>query len=112
MRPITIKDIDFKKGSGLIPVIVQDSETKEVLTLAYANQEALQLTLDTGKAHFYRRSHKKVMMKGVTSGNVQRIVEILADCDTDAAVYLVDPSGPACHKGDASCFHYKLKLNQ
>ena len=112
MKLITINDLDFKKGSGLIPVVVQDAQTKDVLTLAYANQEAIQLTLDTGFAYFYRRSHSRIMMKGETSGNVQAIVEILADCDRDAVVYLVDPRGPACHKGDDSCFHYALLKKQ
>jgi phosphoribosyl-AMP cyclohydrolase len=111
MKPITIDNLDFLKGAGLIPVVVQDSHTKEVLTLAYANRESLQLTMDTCLAHFYRRSHQKVMMKGVTSGNVQLVMGILADCDANAVVYLVEPSGPACHKGDVSCFHYRL-INQ
>ncbi|MFW9843977.1 MAG: phosphoribosyl-AMP cyclohydrolase [Candidatus Thorarchaeota archaeon] len=108
MKRIAIDDIDFNKCAGLVPVIVQDSQTKEILTLAYANKEALQLTIDQGFAYFYRRSHGMVMMKGVTSGNVQLVVEILADCDADAVVYLVNPRGPACHRGDRSCFHYTL----
>ena len=112
MKQISIDDIDFDKGAGLIPVVVQDSQTREVLTLAYANKEALQLTMNQGVAFFYRRSHDKVMMKGVTSGNVQTVIDILADCDTDAVVYLVKPIGPACHKGDRSCFHYTLHKNQ
>jgi len=112
LKSITIDNLDFQKGEGLIPIVVQDSQTKEVLTLAYANREALQLTIDSSFAHFYRRSHQKVMMKGATSGNVQKVVEILADCDTDAVVYCVEPSGPACHKGDVSCFHYHLVKKQ
>ena len=108
MKQISINDLDFKKSAGLIPIVVQDSTTKEVLTLAYANREALQLTLDTGLAHFYRRSHSKVMMKGVTSGNVQSVIKVLSDCDKDAVVYQVEPNGPACHKGERSCFHHSL----
>jgi phosphoribosyl-AMP cyclohydrolase len=109
VKQVSIDDIDFNKGGGLIPVVVQDSQTMEVLTLAYANREALQLTVDKGIAYFYRRSLEKVMMKGVTSGNTQSVVRILADCDTDAVVYLVNPKGPACHKGKNSCFHYGVK---
>lgn len=110
MKLISIDNLDFQKSSGLIPVVVQDSQTMSVLTLAYANREALQLTLETGFAHFYRRSHSKVMMKGVTSGNVQVIVNMFADCDMDAVVYLVEPRGPACHKGNESCFHFEMSV--
>ncbi len=109
MKQVDISDLDFQKGDGLVPVVVQDCQSRRVLTLAYANQEALQLTLDTGYAYFFRRSHGKVMKKGVTSGNCQRIVELYTDCDLDAVVYLVEPMGPACHKGDESCFHYSIK---
>ncbi|TFG31396.1 phosphoribosyl-AMP cyclohydrolase [Candidatus Thorarchaeota archaeon] len=105
MKQISLKDLDFDKGSGLIPIVVQDMNTKEVLTLAYANKEALELTLGTGLAHFYRRSHDKVMMKGETSGNIQKVSKILSDCDVDAIIYIVEPSGPACHEGTYSCFH-------
>ncbi|MBN2228650.1 MAG: phosphoribosyl-AMP cyclohydrolase [Candidatus Thorarchaeota archaeon] len=108
MKDIGIGDLDFDKNSGLIPVVVQDFESREVLTLAYVNREALDLTIQTGLAYFYRRSHGKVMMKGVTSGNIQRVVSILADCDVDAIIYLVHPSGPACHKGEVSCFHFSI----
>ena len=92
-----------------MPVVTQEAGTREVLTLAYVNQEALELTQKTGYAHYYRRSHGKVMKKGVTSGNVQKIVDILTDCDQDALVYLVEQTGPACHLGEHSCFHYKVK---
>ena len=105
-----IDEIDFMKGGGLVPVVTQDATSMEVLTLAYADREAVSLTLETGWAHYYRRSHGKVMKKGVTSGNVQRVREILLDCDFDALVYLVDQTGPACHLGERSCFHNKLDI--
>ena len=107
---MNIDDIDFEKGGGLVPVVTQDATSLEVLTLAYANRDAVNLTIETGWAHYYRRSHGKVMKKGITSGNVQRIREILLDCDFDALVYLVDQTGPACHLGERSCFHNKIDV--
>ena len=94
---------------GLISVVFQDHETGEVLTLGYTNRDALQLTLDTGKVHLFRRSHGKVMMKGETSGNVQLVKEILVDCDADALVMKIDQGGgAACHEGYRSCFFRKV----
>ncbi len=104
----TIDDIDFEKGDGLIPVIVQDAETKDVLTLAYSNKESLELAKKTGNSWFWSRSRKKLWMKGEESGNVQKIKEILVDCDSDTLIYLVIPSGPACHTGEKVCFHNHL----
>jgi phosphoribosyl-AMP cyclohydrolase len=104
----TIDDLDFTKGDGLIPVIVQDVNTKEVLTLAYTNKESLSLTQKTGNSWFWSRSRNKLWMKGEESGNVQKVKEILVDCDSDAIVYLVAPTGPACHTGERVCFHHKL----
>ena len=101
-------ELNWEKMSGHIPVITQEATTKEVLTLAYTNREALDLTIETGWAHYFRRSHNKVMKKGVTSGNVQRIVEILTDCDNDSLVFLVDQKGPACHLGERTCFHKQV----
>ena len=95
--------------AGLISVIFQDHETGEVLTLAYMNRQALQRTLDTGKAHLFRRSHGRVMMKGETSGNVQLVKEVLVDCDSDALVMKIEQiGGAACHEGYRSCFYRKL----
>ena len=105
----TIDEIDFQKEIGLIPVIVQDVNTNEVLTLAYANKESLELTQKTGNSWFWSRSRKKLWMKGEESGNTQKVKKILVDCDLDAVIYLVDPSGPACHTGQMSCFHNNLK---
>ncbi len=90
---------------GLIPAIVQDAETGQVLMLAYMNEEALQATLRTGEAHFWSRSRKELWHKGGTSGNVQRIVEICVDCDEDTLLLRVHPAGPACHTGQVSCFY-------
>ena len=104
----TIRDLDFTKSDGLIPVIVQDANTKEVLTLAYTNKESLSLTQKTGNSWFWSRSRKKLWMKGEESGNVQKVKEILVDCDSDAIIYLVEPSGPACHTGERVCFHHEL----
>ena len=108
---VSIDDLDFEKGGGLIPVVVQDHESLRVLTLAYVNREALEKTVKTGYAHFFRRSFGRIMKKGETSGNVQRIIEILVDCDADAILYLVEPAGPACHLGEETCFHNRLKNN-
>ena len=89
---------------GLVPVIAQDAKTNEVLTLAYANQEAVEKTVATGEAHYYSRSRSELWRKGETSGNTQRIVEVRLDCDSDALLYRVEPRGPACHTGERSCF--------
>jgi len=105
----TIDEIDFAKGNGLIPVIVQDINSNEVLTLAYANKESLELTRKTGNSWFWSRSRKKLWMKGEESGNIQKIKEILIDCDYDAVIYLVESSGPACHTGEMKCFHNSLQ---
>jgi phosphoribosyl-ATP pyrophosphohydrolase/phosphoribosyl-AMP cyclohydrolase len=89
---------------GLIPVIIQDANTGEVLTLAYANEEAVRKTIETGEAHYYSRSRGELWHKGETSGNTQKVVEIRLDCDGDALLYRVVPRGPACHTGEYSCF--------
>jgi phosphoribosyl-AMP cyclohydrolase len=104
--------LDFKKGNGLIPVVVQDAETKELLMLAYANEEALRKTLSTGYAHYWSRSRNKLWMKGETSGHTQKIKNILVDCDYDTLLYVVDQKGPACHTGKDTCFHNKLEPSQ
>jgi len=106
-----INEINFEKGDGLVPVIVQDINTKDVLTLAYTNKESLELTQKTGNSWFWSRSRKKLWMKGEESGNTQKVKEILVDCDFDAIIYLVEPSGPACHTGKPNCFHNSLKNN-
>ena len=101
----SVNEIDFEKSGGLVPVIVQDSITKDVLTLAYTNKESLELAKKTGNSWFWSRSRNKLWMKGEESGNTQKIEQILVDCDSDAIIYLVKPSGPACHLGERVCFH-------
>ena len=89
---------------GLIPAIVQDVRTREILTLAYMNAESFARTVETKETWFWSRSRNKLWHKGETSGNIQKVVELLLDCDGDALVVLVDPAGPACHTGAQSCF--------
>ncbi len=93
---------------GLLPVVVQDVHTHQVLMVAYMNAEALQCTLDTGEAHFWSRSRQTLWHKGATSGHVQRVVEIRVDCDADTLLLLVEPAGPACHTGNTSCFYRRF----
>src|SRR4051812_39516977 len=93
---------------GLVPAIVQDAVTGEVLTLAYMNAESLRRTLEMRETWFWSRSRSELWHKGATSGNTQRVVEIRPDCDNDAVVVKVVPAGPACHTGKTSCFHRSL----
>jgi phosphoribosyl-ATP pyrophosphohydrolase/phosphoribosyl-AMP cyclohydrolase len=93
---------------GLVPCIAQDHRSGEVLTLAYMNQEALRLTLESGEMHFFSRSRGELWHKGETSGNVQRLRQLRYDCDGDALVALVEPAGPACHTGERTCFYREL----
>ncbi|HET7580614.1 MAG TPA: bifunctional phosphoribosyl-AMP cyclohydrolase/phosphoribosyl-ATP diphosphatase HisIE [Bacillales bacterium] len=90
--------------NGLIPAIVQDAQSKEVLTLAYMNEESLKKSMETKETWFYSRSRRELWHKGETSGNTQKIVDIRYDCDEDTLLVLVEPAGPACHKGNYSCF--------
>jgi phosphoribosyl-ATP pyrophosphohydrolase/phosphoribosyl-AMP cyclohydrolase len=90
---------------GLVPCVMQDWRTGEVLTLAYMNAEALRRTRETGEIHFYSRSRQELWHKGATSGNTQAVRAIRYDCDGDALLALVEPAGPACHTGERSCFH-------
>ena len=93
---------------GLVPCVMQDARTGEVLTLAYMNEEALRLTRETGEMHFWSRSRQELWHKGATSGNTMKVSALRVDCDADAIVALVDPTGPACHTGERSCFHRGL----
>lgn len=92
-------------SNGLIPAIIQDNQTREVLMLAWMNAEALQCTLDSGETWFWSRSRGELWHKGAISGNTQEVVEIRYDCDADALLILVNPAGPACHTGEMSCFY-------
>jgi phosphoribosyl-ATP pyrophosphohydrolase/phosphoribosyl-AMP cyclohydrolase len=93
---------------GLAPCVAQDFATGEVLTLAYMNMEALRLTVETGEVHFYSRTREEIWRKGEDSGNVLRLRQLRYDCDGDALVALVEPTGPACHTGERSCFYREL----
>ncbi|HJP91765.1 MAG TPA: bifunctional phosphoribosyl-AMP cyclohydrolase/phosphoribosyl-ATP diphosphatase HisIE [Pyrinomonadaceae bacterium] len=103
MSSINFDEIKFDER-GLIPAIVQNAKTREVLTLAYMNRESLARTIETGETWFWSRSRNELWHKGETSGNTQRVVSLALDCDRDAIVVLVDPAGPACHTGAVSCF--------
>jgi phosphoribosyl-AMP cyclohydrolase len=94
---------------GLVPAIVQDASSGEVLMLAYMNAEALERTLASGQAHFWSRSRQELWHKGATSGNVQQVVEIRIDCDEDTLLLRVHPAGPACHTGNRTCFYRALE---
>lgn len=101
-----IKILDFSKIEGnLIPIIVQDYESNEILMLAFANEEAVRKSLSTGYAHYYSRSRKLLWKKGETSGHVQEIKNVIIDCDNDSILYKVHQIGAACHKGYYSCFY-------
>jgi phosphoribosyl-ATP pyrophosphohydrolase/phosphoribosyl-AMP cyclohydrolase len=99
-----IEEVKFF-DQGLIPAVVQDARTLEVLTLAYMNEESLKRTIQTQQTWFWSRSRKELWHKGQTSGHTQRVVELRLDCDLDALVVLVEPAGPACHTGKQTCFH-------
>lgn len=96
--------LNFEKGGGLVPVIIQDYHTGKVLMLGFMNKEAWEKTLETGKVHFYSRSRKKIWLKGETSGHFLKVKEILVDCDEDTLLIKVEPQGPVCHKGYFTCF--------
>ena len=103
-----LEKLDFKKGNGLIPVVVQDAKTKETLMLAYANRQAVEMTLNTKKATYWSRSRNEIWVKGETSGNKQKIVSVTTDCDYDALLYVVEQVGNVCHTGADTCFHHKM----
>jgi phosphoribosyl-ATP pyrophosphohydrolase/phosphoribosyl-AMP cyclohydrolase len=100
--------LDFAKGNGLIPVIVQDAKTNAILMQAFANKEAVELTLKTKKATYWSRSRNEIWVKGETSGNTQKVISVSTDCDYDSLLYVVEQTGPACHTGEYSCFYNKL----
>ena len=104
-----VKEIDFKKGDGLIPAITQDYETKEVLMLGYMNEESLIKTLEGDTVWYYSRSRQELWNKGATSGHLQKVIDIFADCDDDTLLITVEQTGAACHTGNHTCFFKKLK---
>ena len=111
LKNITVEDLDFEKMDGLIPVIAQDINSGSVLMLAYANLNAIKKTQETGFAHYWSRSRKVIWKKGEASGNLQKIIEIIVDCDRDTLIYKVIQKGPACHTGERNCF-FSLLLDK
>jgi phosphoribosyl-ATP pyrophosphohydrolase/phosphoribosyl-AMP cyclohydrolase len=105
---VPIDQIKFDER-GLVPAMVQDFNTRQVLTLAWMNAESLRRTVETKETWFFSRSRASLWHKGETSGHTQRVTDILVDCDSDALTILVEPSGPACHTGKQTCFHNELK---
>ncbi len=107
-----INRVDWKKMNDLIPVIVQDATTNEVLTLAYMNKEALELTIKTNYAHYFSRSKQRIWKKGETSNHTQEVVDIFVDCDNDTLLLKVNQNGVACHTGRRTCFFTNLNTNR
>ena len=108
MKDKLLSEIKYD-GNRLVPAIVQDAFTKDVLMMAWMNAESLQLTLEKGEAVFWSRSRQEIWHKGATSGNIQSVVEIRVDCDEDTLLVLVDPAGAACHTGERTCFYRSMK---
>ena len=106
-----LENLEFDKN-GLIPAIIQDYETGQVLMLAYMNEESFKLTLTTGKTHFFSRSRQKLWLKGETSGHFQSVRQIFIDCDKDALLLKVHQEGVACHTGNRSCFYREINIEK
>ena len=111
MKTVLVENIKYD-ANGLVPAIVQDVETKDVLMMAYMNAESLRLTMEKGDTVFWSRSRKELWHKGATSGNIQKVVEIKVDCDADTLLVLVEPAGPACHTGNQTCFYRNMESTQ
>ena len=107
-----LDSIDWKKVDGLIPVVVQDSKSLEVLMVAYMNREALELSISSGYAHYFSRTKQRIWKKGETSGHTQKIIDILLDCDSDTLLLKVEQQGVACHTGRKSCFFKSLNSDE
>ena len=105
---VAVEGLKFD-ARGLIPAVIQDAESGEVLMLAYMNVESLKLTQETGETHFWSRSRQELWHKGETSGNNQRVVDMRVDCDADTLLVRVDPAGPACHTGNRTCFYRAIE---
>ena len=110
MNDELLREIKYD-DNGLVPVIVQDVFTKDVLMMAWMNAESLRLTLETGETVFWSRSRQEIWHKGATSGNVQKVVEVRVDCDADTLLVLVESAGPACHTGEQSCFYRSMTMD-
>lgn len=107
MKDELLSEIKYD-ANGLVPAIVQDVVTKDVLMMAWMNAESLRLTLEKGETVFWSRSRQEIWHKGATSGNVQKVVEVRVDCDADTLLVLVEPAGPACHTGERTCFYREV----
>jgi len=107
MNEELLKEIKYD-ANGLVPAIVQDAETKEVLMMAWMNVESLRMTMEKGETVFWSRSRKELWHKGATSGNMQKVVDIKVDCDSDTLLVFVNPAGPACHTGERTCFYRNI----
>jgi phosphoribosyl-AMP cyclohydrolase len=108
-----LEDMELKfDQNGLIPAVLQDTKSGDVLMVAWMNPESLRLTQETGQAHFWSRSRQELWHKGATSGNVMNVRQILVDCDADTLLLKVDPAGPACHTGARSCFFRSLNFGE
>jgi phosphoribosyl-AMP cyclohydrolase len=105
-----IAEIKFD-SNGLVPAIVQDSVTQQVLMMAYMNADSLKLTVEKRETVFWSRSRNELWHKGATSGNIQKVIQIKVDCDADTLLILVEPAGPACHTGEQSCFYRKVETS-
>lgn len=108
MKDELLSEIKYD-ANGLVPAIVQDVVTNDVLMMAWMNAESLKLTIEKGQTVFWSRSRQEIWHKGATSGNVQKVVEVRVDCDADTLLVLVEPAGPACHTGERSCFFRELE---
>ena len=108
LETVAVENLKFD-ARGLIPAIVQDTESGTVLMLAYMNAESLKLTLETGETNFWSRSRRELWHKGATSGNIQQVVDIRVDCDADTLLVRVSPAGPACHTGELTCFYRAIE---
>ena len=112
LEELSVEDLNFKKMNGLIPVIAQEVDSETVLMLGYVNLDAIKKTQDTGFAHYWSRSRKIIWKKGERSGHLQKIVEVLVDCDRDTLIYKVTQKGPACHTGKPNCFFNRLIIKK
>ena len=108
MKEGKFEDLDFKRRGGVIPTITQDISTGEILTLAYSNEESLKKAIEIKEGVYWSTSRNEIWHKGATSGNRQKLIEILYDCDGDALIFKVEPLGPACHTGERTCFYNSL----
>ncbi len=107
-----LKDIIKFDDKGLIPAIIQDEKTKQVLMLGYMNSESIEITMKEGRACFWSRSRQKLWRKGETSGNVLKVKQIRIDCDGDALLLLCEPAGPTCHTNETSCFYRRIEFDE